>query len=249
MHGQPARRTARHFGVGYDYDARRPQSAEPLPDWLEGPRARAAGLARVEPDDLVEALAQRYPVGSTIGWHRDAPAFGRVGGISVAGACRLRFRPVRDTKRVWEVALERAPPTCSAARRAGVGSTRYRPRRRSGTRSHSALSDDASAARTTWRSGTWTPFLESRRPHGRCGCSRRNAAPRGLRRDCERRRRHGCVPRPRQSATRTPVRRRPFVPRRRARAPGGRRTARAHAGRSGRLVARAPVSPRPARRQ
>jgi DNA oxidative demethylase len=106
MHGQPARRTARHFGVGYDYDARRPQSAEPLPDWLEGPRARAAALARVEPDDLVEALAQRYPVGSTIGWHRDAPAFGRVVGISVAGACRLRFRPVRDTKRVWEVALE-----------------------------------------------------------------------------------------------------------------------------------------------
>ena len=107
MHGQEARRTARHFGLDYDYERRMPKEGDPLPDWLESVREAAAELARLRPDELVEVLIQRYPVGSTIGWHRDAPAFGIVVGISLAGACRMRFRLVRDTKHVWETLLER----------------------------------------------------------------------------------------------------------------------------------------------
>ncbi|HET6944990.1 MAG TPA: alpha-ketoglutarate-dependent dioxygenase AlkB [Gaiellaceae bacterium] len=107
IHGQAARRTARHFGLSYDYEARTPQPGEPIPDWLELARERAAELAAVAPDDLVEALVQRYPEGSTIGWHRDAPAFGTVVGISLQGAARLRFqRGKGDDRRVWEVPLE-----------------------------------------------------------------------------------------------------------------------------------------------
>src|SRR3954451_82324 len=107
IHGQAARRTARHFGLGYDYESRTPQPGEPVPDWLGPGRARAAGLAGVEPDALVEVLVQRYPVGATIGWHRDAPAFGIVVGVSLCGRCRLRFqRGSGDGRRVWEVPLE-----------------------------------------------------------------------------------------------------------------------------------------------
>jgi DNA oxidative demethylase len=93
IRGVAARRTARHFGVDYDYESRRPvQAAEPIPPWLEPLRKRCARLAGVEPEELAEALVQRYPPGSTIGWHRDAPAFGTVVGVSLASACRLRFR-------------------------------------------------------------------------------------------------------------------------------------------------------------
>jgi alkylated DNA repair protein (DNA oxidative demethylase) len=107
IHGQAARRTARHFGLSYDYEARTPQPGEPIPEWLDLARERAAELAAVAPDDLVEALVQRYPEGSTIGWHRDAPAFGTVVGISLKGAARLRFqRGKGDDRRVWEVPLE-----------------------------------------------------------------------------------------------------------------------------------------------
>jgi hypothetical protein len=31
MHGQAARRTARHYGLGYDYEAREPRPGEALP--------------------------------------------------------------------------------------------------------------------------------------------------------------------------------------------------------------------------
>ena len=107
MHGQAAKRTARHYGLDYDYEARTPKPGEALPDWLEPVRARAAELAGFEPEELVEILVQRYPPGSTIGWHRDAPAFGTVVGVSLGGACRLRFqRGTGEARRVYEVVLE-----------------------------------------------------------------------------------------------------------------------------------------------
>ncbi len=107
LHGQAARRTARHFGLGYDYELRTPRPGEPIPDWLEPARRSAADLAEATPEELVEAHVQRYPPGATIGWHRDAPAFGTVAGISLAGASRLRFQRGRGTgRRVWELLLE-----------------------------------------------------------------------------------------------------------------------------------------------
>jgi alkylated DNA repair dioxygenase AlkB len=107
IRGQAARRTARHYGLGYDYESRAPKPGEPIPDWLEPARSAAAQLAAIEREQLVEALVQRYPGGSTIGWHRDAPAFGIVIGISLHGRARLRFqRGKRERRRAWEVQLE-----------------------------------------------------------------------------------------------------------------------------------------------
>ena len=107
LHGRAARRSGRHFGLDYDYEARTPQPGEPVPDWLLPVRERAAALAGHEPDELVEVLVQRYPEGSTIGWHRDAPAFGTVVGVSLGGTSRLRFqRGKRENRRVWEIQLD-----------------------------------------------------------------------------------------------------------------------------------------------
>jgi DNA oxidative demethylase len=107
MHGQAARRTARHYGLGYDYESRAPQPGEAIPDWVLPVRRRAADLAGENTEELVEVLVQRYPVGATIGWHRDAPAFGTVIGVSLGGTSRMRFqRGTGERRRVWEVLLE-----------------------------------------------------------------------------------------------------------------------------------------------
>jgi DNA oxidative demethylase len=107
LHGQAAKRSGRHYGLDYDYEARTPEPGEPVPDWLLQARARAAELAGHEPGELVEILVQHYPPGATIGWHRDAPAFDTVIGISLGGPGRLRFqRGKREKRRVWEVPLE-----------------------------------------------------------------------------------------------------------------------------------------------
>lgn len=104
MHGVEARRVARHYGLSYDYGTRTPEPGEPIPGWLEPLIAR---VAETHPGKYVEALVQRYPAGSTIGWHRDAPAFGDVVGISLGGSARLRFqRGTGEARRVWEVTAE-----------------------------------------------------------------------------------------------------------------------------------------------
>ena len=107
LHGRAARRTGRHFGLDYDYESRTPKAGEPVPDWLLPARARAAELAGVEAEELVEILVQRYPPGSTIGWHRDAPAFDLVVGLSLGAPARLRFqRGKGERRRVWELVAE-----------------------------------------------------------------------------------------------------------------------------------------------
>ena len=42
------------------------------------------------------ALINEYPPGAPIGWHRDAPQYDIVTGISLLSACRMRFRPYRS---------------------------------------------------------------------------------------------------------------------------------------------------------
>lgn len=108
MHGVVARRTARHYGLDYDYERRGLiEEADPVPAWLEPARAHAAQLAVVASEELVEALVQRYPEGAQIGWHRDAPAFGVVVGISLLSPSRMRFRRDAGGQRdTYEVTLE-----------------------------------------------------------------------------------------------------------------------------------------------
>jgi alkylated DNA repair dioxygenase AlkB len=70
----------------------------PIPAWLLPLRARAARWAGLDPEALAEALVTEYPERAPIGWHRDAPMFGDVIGISLAGSCRMKFRPYVSPK-------------------------------------------------------------------------------------------------------------------------------------------------------
>jgi DNA oxidative demethylase len=107
IRGQAAKRTARHYGLDYDYEARTPMPGEAVPDWLVPARSLAAEFAGFAPDELAEILVQRYPPGSAIGWHRDAPAFDTVIGLSLGGFSRLRFqRGKREAREVFEIGLE-----------------------------------------------------------------------------------------------------------------------------------------------
>lgn len=108
MRGQAARRTVRHFGYGYDFESWRLQDAEPLPTYLEEIRARAASLANRSADHFRQGLVTRYPAGASIGWHKDATAFGSVVlGVSLASGCVMRFQRTAagGERRVFEQPL------------------------------------------------------------------------------------------------------------------------------------------------
>jgi alkylated DNA repair dioxygenase AlkB len=93
MRGGIARRRTAHYGWTYGYTARQTDPGPPIPEFLLAVRARAARWAELDPESLAEALITEYPPGAPIGWHRDAPMFGDVIGISLASACRMKFRP------------------------------------------------------------------------------------------------------------------------------------------------------------
>jgi alkylated DNA repair dioxygenase AlkB len=107
MRGQTARRTVRHYGFDYGYESWQLMPADPFPAGLEWIRIRAGEFAELQPGDLAQILVTRYPAGSTIGWHRDAPMFGPlVVGVSFLSACRMRFqRTVKEERQLSEVEL------------------------------------------------------------------------------------------------------------------------------------------------
>ena len=108
MRGQVARRRVAHFGWRYGYESWQIEPGPPIPPALHPIRHRAATLVDVADDALAEVLITRYPPGAGIGWHRDAPQFGVVVGVSLAGPCRMRFQRGKDGTRQTR-AVELAP--------------------------------------------------------------------------------------------------------------------------------------------
>ena len=53
-------------------------------------------MGGVDAEAFAMALINEYRPGSPIGWHRDAPQYDIVAGISLLSACRMKFRPYRS---------------------------------------------------------------------------------------------------------------------------------------------------------
>ena len=107
--GVEARRRVVHLGHRYDFAERGLSPGLPIPEPLLALRARIAPIADRAADRFEEVLATEYRPGATIGWHRDAPAFGStVLGVSLAADCRMRFRRARADGgwETWGATLE-----------------------------------------------------------------------------------------------------------------------------------------------
>ena len=92
MRGVVARRRVAFFGAAYDAST----PSRPIPDFLVPLRTRLAEWAQVGAGEFAMALINEYRPGAPIGWHRDAPQYDLVTGISLLSECRMRFRPYRS---------------------------------------------------------------------------------------------------------------------------------------------------------
>lgn len=90
------KRLTRSYGWSYDFETGAFAPTEPMPDWLDDVRSRAARFAGLDPDELVQALLIRYDPGAGIGWHKDRPVFEHVVGISLGHEATLRLRRRSD---------------------------------------------------------------------------------------------------------------------------------------------------------
>jgi alkylated DNA repair dioxygenase AlkB len=117
-----AKRRILSFGSEYDFSANELLPGPALPEFLLPLRAKVARWVGVAADDFAHALLTHYPAGTALGWHRDVPNFELVTGVSLLGACRMRFRPYPATKSAKSLAIELEPRSVYVLR----GNVRWR---------------------------------------------------------------------------------------------------------------------------
>jgi alkylated DNA repair dioxygenase AlkB len=116
MRGVVARRRVRFYGRSYDAV---PGPEQPLPEFLFPLRDRFAAWAGIEPNAFAMALINEYRPGAPIGWHRDAPQYEIVAGLSLLSPARMKLRPYVAPKdiRLRASASAGQVPSPSAARK------------------------------------------------------------------------------------------------------------------------------------
>ncbi len=80
-----------------------------FPSFLDALRMRVAEVTGIPAERYEHGLVTEYSPGTPIGWHRDAPHHETVAGFSLAGACRMRFRPMGSKHERAAVAVELQP--------------------------------------------------------------------------------------------------------------------------------------------
>lgn len=88
-----AKRRTLSYGSTYDFSTNTSLPAAPIAPFLEPLRREVANFAGVDPSTFAHALISEYRPGTPLGWHRDVPQFELIVGVSLQGACRMRFRP------------------------------------------------------------------------------------------------------------------------------------------------------------
>lgn len=106
-----AKRRIMSFGGEYDFGANKLLPGSPLPAFLLPLRDKVAAWLDIPAAEFAHGLVTEYRAGTRLGWHRDVPQFAVIVGISLAGPCRMRFRPYppRPNKKEGAFALDLEP--------------------------------------------------------------------------------------------------------------------------------------------
>lgn len=91
--GFEAKRKIASFGYDYNFDRRTIAKGQLIPVDFLPLIEKVANKLLIRPEEFAELLLTEYPVGSVINWHRDAPPFDIIAGISLNADCIFRLRP------------------------------------------------------------------------------------------------------------------------------------------------------------
>jgi len=96
--GFEAKRKVASFGYDYNFDQSGLQKGKDIPVEFQPLIERVASHVGIAAEEIKELLITEYPVGSIITWHRDAPPFDLIAGISLNADCNFRLRPYEKAK-------------------------------------------------------------------------------------------------------------------------------------------------------
>lgn len=95
--GFEAKRKAASFGFDYHFESGQLTSGAPIPlDFI--PLIEKVSTYLSLQKEIAELLVLQYPEGAVINWHRDAPPFDIIIGISLLAECTFMLRPYDKAK-------------------------------------------------------------------------------------------------------------------------------------------------------
>lgn len=91
--GYEAKRKVASFGYDWNFENRTLTRGNDFPPAFSFLVQKVAGHLKLAPELIGELLVTEYPPGSVINWHRDAPPFDVIAGISLKTDCTFKLRP------------------------------------------------------------------------------------------------------------------------------------------------------------
>lgn len=91
--GYEAKRKVASFGYDWSFEKRTLTKGREIPDFFQGLVQKVATYLMLPVQNISELLVTEYPAGSVINWHRDAPPFDAIMGISLLTDCVFKLRP------------------------------------------------------------------------------------------------------------------------------------------------------------
>lgn len=111
FHAYEAKRKTASFGFDWNFEHKKLSAGSMIPagfDWLLQKVARQLSLTK---EEFAELLVTEYPVHAVINWHRDAPPFDTVVGISLLSDCVFKLRPydksIRNRRSIISIPVHR----------------------------------------------------------------------------------------------------------------------------------------------
>lgn len=91
--GYTANRRVASFGYDYSFDNGSLTKGKDIPSSFDFIIEKVSKHLSITTVQFAELLVTQYPAGSVINWHRDAPPFDIIAGISLMADCTFRLRP------------------------------------------------------------------------------------------------------------------------------------------------------------
>ena len=93
FHEYEAKRKVMSFGKGWSFTEQRLKDGNPIPAAFDFLVDRIAAHLTISKETIAQFLVTEYPVDAVINWHRDAPPFETIVGVSLLSDCIFKLRP------------------------------------------------------------------------------------------------------------------------------------------------------------
>lgn len=100
FHEYEARRKVVSFGQGWSFTEQKLKPGIPIPEEFHFLLERISKKLCIPPTEIAQLLITEYPPGSVINWHRDAPPFNIIAGVSLLADCNFKLRPHEKAKQI-----------------------------------------------------------------------------------------------------------------------------------------------------